>query len=70
MKNTVETLKAQAQKVNKFLKKEVFEIGQRNGFNYFDFKDHSKSALFNSARSNRELSEQIEAFYEGLIYEI
>ena len=68
MKNTIETLKAQTAKVNKFFKREIFEIGQRNGFKYFDFKDCSKTPLFNSALSNKALSEQISAFSEGLIF--
>jgi hypothetical protein len=68
MKNTIETLKAQAEKVNRFFKREIFEIGQRNNFKYFDFVDCSKTALFNSGLSNKEMAQQIDAFYEGLIF--
>ncbi|MFK5981491.1 MAG: hypothetical protein QM499_01155 [Flavobacteriaceae bacterium] len=68
MKTTITTLRQQAARVNKLLKKDVFEIGERNGFKYFDFIDGSKSALFNSALSNKNLRENISAFYEGLIF--
>jgi len=68
--NTLATLRKQAERVNKFFNKKVFEIGQRNGFKYFDFVDHNKSPLFNSALSNKVLSENISAFYEGLIFKL
>lgn len=68
MNSTIDTLKEQTKRVNKFFGAKVFEIGQRNGFKYFDYCDHNKPPLFNSAKSNKDLSENISAFYEGLIF--
>jgi hypothetical protein len=65
---TVKKLEELTNSVNEVLGVETFALGFRNGFIYFDYIDHRKDALFNSATTNKELYMCIKAFKEGLIF--
>ena len=65
---TREKLDNLTESVNAILGKETFVLGFRNGFIYFDYKDHRKQALFNNATNNKELYLSIYAFRQGLTF--
>ena len=50
--------------------KNTFKLGFRNGFIYFDYADNSKDALFNSATTKRQLYNCMQAFKDGLFFNI
>jgi len=66
MKTTVKDIERITGTINKFFGFNKFEIGKRNGYIYFDYADHSKDALFNSATTTKEMYLCLVAFLEGL----
>jgi len=67
MRITIKDIKNITESINKLFGYKKFEIGERNGFIYFDYVDCSKDSEFANALSTKAMFFSLQAFRKGII---